>query len=369
MRTRCWHLLALLTSTGLLAGCEMAEGTAPTPAAAEPNVLTVNVAPANFVQNVSQTSSSFGTIKPRRSSSLGFARAGRVSKVRFDVGDFVAEGDKIAELDQGELVNQQEDLDDLLKKLNDDLELLQSQAVDQRLRQKEQEIAELTSQQTRLTREFEKGFIVAPYRGVLAERNTEVGDAVPAGRPFFRILEAGRPVIALNVPVRLAGQIQVGTQVWVRRGEEILEAEVMTMSPELDPSSRTQSLTLSIAEDVTPRRWNYGEVVEVQFLVPTENDGFWLPYSALRRSGGDLWSVFILEGDGDQKTIATRTVKLVQLEDTHALVIKKALVSGSIAEGDLIVVDGLNRVVPGQLVRGNLVPNDYQSADARGAGE
>lgn len=355
----------------MVVGCDLAVGTlAPAKKNAETTPpLTVNVARAVLSENVAETSSSFGTIQPRRSSSLGFARAGRVSKVLFEVGDLVGKGDKIAELDQGELVNQQEDLDFVLQAQNEELKLLESSQDVQGFRRKEEEIAELTNQQKRLTREFEKGFIVAPYRGVLAERSAEVGDAVPAGRPFFRILEAGQPVVELSVPVSIANQISVGTEVWVKRGEKGVGARVATKAPELDASSRTQSLTLEIVDKDKQQPWNYGEVVEVQFLMPTDRDGFWLPYSALHKQANGLWCVYVLEQRDEQQIVSPRRVELHQLADRRALAKTKALVSGTLSAGDLFVVDGLNRIVPGQVVLGNVVGDDYLQADTRGAGE
>lgn len=350
----------------LIAGCDL---TAEPPQQFSPqnadatNILTVNVARAELSENVSETASSFGTIQPRRSSSLGFARAGRVSKVFFQVGDLVSEGDKIAELDQGAMLNQQDELDNLLSALNQDLTLLETGGNAQEQRRKEQEIAELTSQQEKLTREFQKGFIVAPYRGVIAERNAEVGDAVPAGRPFFRILEADQPIVELNVPVKLAEMVTVGTEVWVKHKDQIVNATVATKAPELDASARTQSLTLALTKSEENESFNYGEVVEVQFLIPTERDGYWLPYSALQSEGNGLWSTFVLEGEGEQRTIRRKLVNLLLLDNTHALV------EGSLNAGELFIMDGLNRVVPGQLVQGKLVPNIYPPARVAEAGE
>lgn len=360
------NLAVLCLWLGFLAGCDLAPSS-PQPLAqqadTETNILTVNVARAQLSENVSETASSFGTIKPRRSSSLGFARAGRVSQVFFQVGDLVSEGDKIAELDQGEMVNQQEELDSLLNSLNQDLTLLESGGDIQGQRRKEQEIAELTNQQQKLTREFQKGFIVAPYRGVIAERNAEVGDAVPAGRPFFRILEAGQPIVELNVPLKLAEMVTVGTEVWVKHQQQIVNAKVATKAPELDASARTQSLTLTLAQSEENQKLNYGEVVEVQFLVETDRDGYWLPYSALQSEGNGLWSTFVLEGEGEQRAIRRKIVNLLLLDSTHALV------DGSLNAGDLFIMNGLNRVVPGQLVQGKLVPNIYPPARVAGAGE
>ncbi len=347
-------------------GCDLVpQPTAPPRVAGqnETSILTVNVARAKLSENVDQSATSFGTIKPRRSSSLAFARAGRVKNVFFNVGDLVSEGDKIAELDQGEMLNQQADLDYVLTALNEELRLLESGTDIQGQRRKQEEIDELSAQQQRLTREFQKGFIVAPYRGVLAERNAEIGDAVPAGRPFFRILEAEQPIVELSVPVRIAELVPVGTEVWVKYRQQKIYATVATKAPELDASSRTQSLTLSLqTNDQTPT-WNYGEVVEVWFFIATERDGFWLPYSALQSQGNGLWSVFVLEGDGAQQKVGRKLVSLVQLDDTAALV------NGSLLPGELFIVDGLNRVVPGQLVQANVVPDEYAPAKIAGAGQ
>lgn len=355
LKMRACALLVGGTLLAPIAGCDLVASSAvqqSPPGGIGKNTLTVNATRAQLSENVSATASAFGTIEPRRSSSLGFARAGRVRAVFFNVGDFVGEGEKIAELDQGELANQQQDLDYVLKAQNEELELLRSQGVDQAVRRKEEEIEELTTQQQRLSREFQRGYIVAPYRGVIAERNAEVGDAVPAGRPFFRILEADQPIVTLEVPLELAQQVTVGMEVWVKRGEEPVMATVATKAPELSPSSRTQTLTLSLPAAKDAPSWNYGEVVEVQFFLTSERDGYWIPYSALQRDAAGLWSVYVLEVEGDVQRIGSRTVEFLDLSDTHALA------TGALKPGDLFVVDGLNRVVVGQTVTSNVVPND-----------
>ena len=359
---RVWTYYALL-ACGIATGCGVVElPLIPSgePAADEATVLTVNVARAQYSENVAETASSFGTLKARRSSSLAFARGGRVAKVLFDVGAYVAEGDKIAELDQGQLADQQEDLDSVLAAQREELALFESQNDVQRARRKEEEIAELLTQQQRLTREFERGYIVAPYRGVIAERTVEVGDTVPAGRPFFRVLEDAPPIIELNVPLSVARSVPVGEEVWARHASGVLQANVRTKSPEVDASSRTQRLTLNVTNSDQLTGWSYGETVEVQFFLSTTKSGYWLPYSALHSEAEDLWSVFVLRSQDETQVIERRIVKLVQLEDSHALV------RGNLQVGDLFVVDGLHRVVPGQVVQANLVVDEYrQLAPAR----
>ena len=272
----------------------------------------------------------------------------------FSVGDFVAEGEKIAELDQGELANQQEEIGQALTAAQAQLATYQSQNNRQQVARVQQDITRLTAQQKELTRELERGYIVAPYRAQLAERNAEVGDLVPSGRPFFRIFEAAQPIVELNVPTEVASKIEVGQEVGVNHNGEVVQATVASKSPELDTSSRTQLMTLSLTGADANADWTYGDVVEVQFLVATENRGFWLPYSALQREVNGLWSAYVLENEGEEQTVGRRVVEILQLEAEHALV------RGSLAEGDFYVVDGLNRLVPGQLVAGNLVENEFR---------
>jgi multidrug efflux pump subunit AcrA (membrane-fusion protein) len=223
----------------------------------------------------------------------------------------------------------------------------------------------------RLTRELQKGIIVAPYRGVIAERNAEVGDFVPAGRPYFRILDDAQPIVELNVPAKIAKQLEVGQGVWVRRNESVLPAKVATIAPTLNQSSRTQLLTLNTISAAETADWAFGEVVEVHFWLPTENTGFWLPYSALQREVSGLWSTYVLAAADDAqiadnpinaRIVERRIVEILQLEDTHALV------RGAIDEGDLVIVDGLNRIVPGQKVKPNVLTREYQQSVPQGAG-
>ena len=325
--------------------------------------LKVNVAQATLIENVFDTSISFGKLEARRSSSLAFARGGRVERIFADVGDMVAEGTKIAELDQGALVNQQEELDRELATKRSQLSAFQARRNQTQASSVQREITDLIIRQEQLAREFANGYVVAPYRGVIVERNVNEGDAVPGGRPFFRIIEDAQPIVRLDVPTTLATQIKFGEEVWVKSETQVLQAKVATISPEVSPSSRTRSLTLDITTDDENVNWTYGETIEAQFWIATENSGYWLPFSALQREASGLWSAFVLETDGERQIVRRRILELVQLEDTHALV------RGSINEGDLYIVDGLNRVVPGQWVEGNLLSNDYQQAGPPGAVE
>lgn len=91
-------------------------------------------------------------------------RGGRVAEVPFRVGEFVDEGETIAELEQGDLVNRQQEVDEALAAAQTQLAAYQSQNNRQQFARVQQEIAQLTAQQQELAGEIEKGSIVSPYR-------------------------------------------------------------------------------------------------------------------------------------------------------------------------------------------------------------
>ena len=122
-------------------------------------------------------------------------------------------------------------------------------------------------------------------------------------------------------------------------------------------------MTLDVSDVRLTSDWIQGEIIELQFWMPTDKSGFWLPYSALHNEANGLWSVYVLEIEEEQQIVGLRILEILQVEDKHALV------QGSINEADLFIVDGLNRVVPGQRVVGNVLANEHQPPSPPGAGE
>ncbi|MGI9429508.1 MAG: efflux RND transporter periplasmic adaptor subunit [Bythopirellula sp.] len=325
--------------------------------------LPVNVARISLSENVFQAHLTYGMVRPHRSSALGFQRGGQISTVYFDVGERVPEGEKIAELEQEELVAQQTELDESLSTRRDQLAEYTRRNNVQQMTRLRNEIAALETQQDELTRNVQQGIVVAPYAVVLAGRDANEGDMVPSGRPLFRIAEDTQPIIQLQVNSRLAAELEVGSAAWIRRGDTLQPAQVATRSPELDPSSRTQQLTLELPDESDVADWIFGDTVEVLFWTPTATSGFWVPYSALHREENGLWTVFVVNGASDNPLAERRIVEVGQLED------QQALVSGTLNDGDLLVVDGLHRLVPGQRVQSTLVTSEFATPGPPGAGE
>ena len=74
-------------------------------------------------------------------------------------------------------------------------------------------------------------------------------------------------------------------------------------------------------------------------------DGFWLPIDALVKGDRGLWSCFaVMSSQDNYSEIERRHIELIETKED------RVLVRGNLNSGDLIVAQGVHRLVPGQRV-------------------
>ena len=325
-----------------ICGCDVAVD----PALTKPNAvknLSVNVIAAERDPNALKTVVCYGKLTAARRSRLGFGRAGRVKTVYTKLGDRAAEGDKLAEIEQSQLENRKQQIDQAISQAKQDLQ----NSTGSRLVSLQQQVQKLESQRKEVDLELKNGVIVAPYPSLIAERNIDVGTLVSPTTPAFEIIEDAAPLVEASLPTTAAAQLEADQIVLVGIGNSQVVAKIMARSPLQDPTG-SQRVLLEFADALSPDSWAYGQMVEVRFLNRTGNSGFWLPLSALQRNANGLWSALVAQPLGDAEDaplqVARRSLEIVQLEDDQALV------QGSLEEGDLVIVNGTHRIVPGQQV-------------------
>ena len=109
----------------------------------------------------------------------------------------------------------------------------------------------------------------------------------------------------------------------------------------------------------------FGSTVECRFNMRTTETGFWVPLEALNHSGRGIWSVMVLDPMSNQTEerlgkIEKRLVQIKQVQD------QRVLIDGGIKAGELVIANGLHRVVIGQTARMNLI--NAQATVARNPG-
>ncbi len=302
-----------------------------------------------------------GVVRSGRSSALGFERPGRVIKVYVDEGDVVRRGQLVAELDRKQLAAARRRLvaslqeakagvgiaeltARRLKKLADERFTSKQSSDEARfgLRAAQAKRDTLRASIREIDVELGKTKLYAPFAGQIAARIVDEGTVVGAGTPVVRFLEEGAKEAIVGVPASAAQTIKVGQTVDLQVGDRSVGATVKHLVADIDPRTRTVSLIFALAD---ARSSPDGEVVVFDHRHPIAGSGFWVPTTALTQGLRGLWSLYVVDGDGAGPARVRR-------EEVHVLYAEtdQAYVRGTLEDGDRIVMTGLHRVVPGQLV-------------------
>jgi RND family efflux transporter MFP subunit len=180
--------------------------------------------------------------------------------------------------------------------------------------------------------------VVAPFDGVIAQRQVDPGDWVDPGDPVLRLLADNQLEILVKAAPALAPYVEEGHGVRVRGDGGEIAARVLGVVRALDPATRT--ITVRVApESVAP--WLLaGSVVDVDFAVERRGEGVVVDRDALVQGAVDTRVIKVVEG-----TAQSIPVRVLATADAQALVIGEGLVVG-----DQVVVRGNERLRPGQAV-------------------
>ena len=187
-----------------------------------------------------------------------------------------------------------------------------------------------------------KAHLYAPFAGVVSERYLEQGSRAGVGEPALRLLDTTLMEAHVGVPRQLARSLSPGQMVKVEAGGKLVQGSVLAVGAEL----KAQSHTVTVRIELPPMEVLSGSLVRLQFEDKIKGAGFTLPQSAMTANLRGLWRVYVLKSTGeDLYRIEARDVQLRFL-DEH-----RAYVEGGLSDGDLVVSQGIQKLVPGQLVR------------------
>ncbi len=96
--------------------------------------------------------------------------------------------------------------------------------------------------------------------------------------------------------------------------------------------------------------FSLGQIAQLSFETNFHSDGFWLPLSALTQGVRGLWSAFVIQPAEGSRTADDLVIHRVDLEilqiDTD-----RVLVTGTLQDGDRVVVAGVQKLANGQRVQ------------------
>jgi RND family efflux transporter MFP subunit len=331
-----------------------------------PTPISVDVVVADIQDTLSLNEQFTGIVQARRTSSLGFAEGGRIAALNIDVGDRVTDGQTMAVLDtravRSQLVSAEAQVNEAraahalaMNTVERQQTLLErghvsQQRVDEAIAQAATAEARISAAKARadtLRVQISLASIRAPYPGVVTRRNFDEGAIAQPGAGVFELVETTALEARIGLPSALAATLEKG-EIYTLKGDKgPVGARLKTVTGVIETGQRTVTSVFDIqdAEAVS-----VGAVVRLGLERGVAESGLWLPVSALAEGQRGLWSVYIAAPEGGKWVARPGLVEVVQSEG------EKAYVRGAVADGDQIIVNGLQRITPGQAVSPRLAP-------------
>lgn len=328
----------------------------------------VEVFPVELQHSYERQMRAVGRAEPSKQANVGFERAGTVAVAYVDEGVFVEQGTLLAELDTQRLDAQMMEVDATVARAQADARLAEISAgriaklvqdkleSPQRLDEaREREVAakalvqQVVASKERLLVELAKSKIVAPFSGTVLSRPVDPGSVVAQGQPVFVMQQDSVTEVRIALGTDQAFNMKVGDvyPLLAQFNNKHIEANVKSIARARNVNTRTIDIIFALGDGHTVLP---GDLLTLSIPQTVKESGMWVPKSALTSGVRGLWTVYTVQDKGADQKIIPKSVTVLYNNATHAYV------SGALQHGDLVVVEGSHRLVPGQIVAASLTP-------------
>ncbi len=184
--------------------------------------------------------------------------------------------------------------------------------------------------------------LIADQDGVITAVSAEAGQVIAAGQPIIKLARQDEKDVVINVPESRLAEIKkmddMAIRLWAKP-EKIYRGKLREVSPGADAATRTYAAKISIADagDI-----QLGMTANVLSQQNGTNKTALIPLAALYQQEGQpaVWIV-----DAKTSKVELRPVQTGAYREDGVVVL------AGLMDGDVIVVAGVHKLVPGQLVR------------------
>ncbi len=361
-----FFLVLSIVAGGLVyAALNLRSSEGPNVAQDTPRALSVAVVEARISDAFEMKESFTGLATPKRTSQLGFTTGGRIARLQADTGDRVGAGAVLAVLDtrnlRAQLAASEAGMEEAraarelaMKSVQRQRELRDRGHVSQQLvdeasaaaLQADARLIAAGAQADTLRVQIDLSQIVAPYGGVITQRFADEGTIASPGQPIFELVESSALEARIGLPAAVSATLEPGRDYLLSADTGQFNAKLRTVTGVIDARQRTVAAVF----DIDPRaNVPVGSVVRLAIDRQLQERGSWVPVAALTESGRGLWAVMIADRVENGWVAQARLVEIIHNDG------ERAFVRGLIAEGDRVIVDGLERITPGQPVAPRMV--------------
>jgi RND family efflux transporter MFP subunit len=279
-----------------------------------------------------------GTSRARRSIALHPATSGQVVAVNFEPGQQVSRGDVLVELDSRDeklavelaqvRLKDAQRLFDRYQRSGTSGAVLPTQ-IDAASTQVDAARIELG----RARVAFDDRFIKAPFAGFVDVTEVDPGDRISVDTLITTLDDRSELLVNFDVPEVLVGELEIGNTVelsaW-NRNDTTLAGEVVEIGSRIDPATRTFTASAAVANSTDRLRPGMSFRVSINiegqsYPVITETAVMW------GADGAYVWLVV----DGKAQRLPVRIIQRQQ---------GRVLVDAALTRGDLVVVEGVQRM-------------------------
>src|SRR5215831_11774720 len=346
-------VIGVIFSILMLAACH--EEQKATPQAVRP-VRTVTVALQEAGEKVALT----GEIQPRYQADLGFRVNGKILARPVDVGTQVKTGDLLARLDPQQYRQDFEVAKAEVAKADAEVTRARAQeyrqrellknghttqvAYDQALKTFKTAEAQADAARAKQVQASENlGYteLKADNNGVITAVGADAGQVVSAGQMVVRLAQPGEREAVFNVaettfktpPKNPTVEVEL-----VSNPDIKTSGKVRYVSPQADPTTRTYTVRVSLPD--APPQMRLGANV-VGSVTMNEGMAVTIPGSALFQKDGQP-AVWLVTKDG---TVQLKPITVERYQGDSVVV------GSGLAQGDVVVTGGVQKLLPGQKVR------------------
>jgi len=341
----------------------LSAASAPEPRAAGPRT-TVRVIEVDLADGYTVTRRFTGQVEAVARIELGFELGGRITELLVEEGDAVVAGAILARLDTSSLIPERAALEAELAALKADadlarLTLARNDALTERgfrsvaaqddarlaLVRAEAGMAATRARIAGVDVQLDKSVLTAPFAARIGARMADPGQTAAVGQTVLVLFNAAPMRARVGVPPDLAALLSVGDTAAVDIGGRVETSTIRQIRPDLDPSTRSRSIMLSLPANAAPVLGDTVALILEQSIATT---GFWAPLSALREGARGSWAVMALEATAQGDRILPAAVEVIHTDGA------RVFLRGDLPPGARIVAEAPDRVAPGQLVLAQL---------------
>ena len=282
-----------------------------------------------------------GELLPFQQSKIAFEITGRISSIYVDIGDRVKKDEVLAKLDDSEvnanleqavarldLANQVLNrFEDLRKKGFISIQDFDKAKSEYLVAKSQVKFFEVKKSQTILR---------APYDGFIQNRFVDEGTVINGSNPILEILDANKVEAHVSIPENLVNNLEVSNDYTFEIGQEKAIGKFKRLAPMSASGSNSRLAIFEFSDFFIP-----GSVIDLIIKIKKNEQGIWLPINSLSQSEQGLWSVYTVSDDGSNR-VEKDLVRILHFENNYAYV------SGTLKDGDLVILGGLSKIIEGQ---------------------